>query len=40
MPDKAKKKIDKKGKKEPLVVHEYYTDCTKPDMLYGSTARS
>ena len=39
MPDKAKKKIDKKGKKEPLVVHEYYTDCTKPDMLYGALVR-
>ena len=39
MPDKAKKKSDKKGKKEPLVVHEYYTDCTKPDMLYGALVR-
>ena len=39
MPDKAKKKNDKKGKRDPLVVHEYYTDCTKPDMLYGALVR-
>ena len=39
MPEKVKKKSDKKGKKEPLVVHEYYTDCTKPDMLYGALVR-
>lgn len=39
MPDKAKKKIDKKGKKEPLHIHEYYTDCTKPAMLYGALVR-
>ena len=39
MPDKAKKKNDKKVKREPLVVHEYYTDCTKPDMLYGALVR-
>jgi len=39
MPDKAKKKSDKKGKKEPLLVHKYYTDCTKPDMLYGALVR-
>ena len=39
MPEKVKKKSDKKGKKKPLVVHEYYTDCTKPDMLYGALVR-
>ena len=39
MPEKAKKKSDKKGKREPLLVYEYYTDCIKADMLYGALVR-